>query len=416
MNDDTHHIDTWLITILRIKGIEHLNGGKSLRQHVRMVLESAEDTKWFREVETSLGVDGQNCNRMNRLEMPSAIERSWRIRVEVYIRPRKRKNSRRSKNIISGSCSYTVDELFKLERASSGTFQFDHVHIPALTQYFAPTGHLQLRIDPVIKSRRGNVVRRGTSSNGLSFLCAQLQRRRSCARMGHHGCEWLPEDRYEEYLYQLKEETCTTPQIPRIYSNTPGSTESLPNTSDNETTSITSKETTLRKRKKYRGYLVNSDDEFNDYTEDEDEDEDWLQPETASDWEEGQEHGLQNVSLIGIFALLHPILPIHTGSEPSIDEGFGEFLSHLEGSLCKLTVYGHLCRIAKFLIFSHPLASQDTSQPTYTFSRYLPVMFRPGSTKCTFKNEESKQQAELLYERVTKEWRVSGQVLLGLAA
>ncbi|ESK83109.1 hypothetical protein Moror_6057 [Moniliophthora roreri MCA 2997] len=411
--DDVQSELSWILTILRIKGLQHLTSGKSLKANVCITIEPGDDTRRFQTFQTDIGSDGRNCNQKNVFELPPNAESSWKMRIEVFGRAQGTSSRR---NTALASCDCTIREIFKLREKTKDL--------------------VQLRLSPATTTKRGNIIRRSTSGNGFSALCIRLQRSKHSGHSARCDWGWMPEDRYEEYSLLVLEDSMR--QDEDLYdqdrrwlpdeSSGRAISEEPTSLSEGSPFTVSEKdlETVLRRRRRIRGYIIDSDGEFMDdgCSEVSSDDDDFAgtsvvsTPPTEMEWVPSET--CEQVSVSGILALLHPILPMHAGDETRVQEYNSlwaeSFLGLLENILCKTTMYGELCRCAQSLRPMSMPGITDTASIVSSVSRIIPMILGRKEITYQFKDEESRKQARLLYARVIKEWTYVGGLLFALAA
>ncbi|KAI3612828.1 hypothetical protein WG66_005256 [Moniliophthora roreri] len=391
----------WILTILRIKGLQHLTSGKSLKANVCITIEPGDDTRRFQTFQTDIGSDGRNCNQKNVFELPPNAESSWKMRIEVFGRAQGTSSRR---NTALASCDCTIREIFKLREKTKGNPSSWSYYITLRADAF-PLDLVQLRLSPATTTKRGNIIRRSTSGNGFSALCIRLQRSKHSGHSARCDRRWLPDESSGRAISE--EPTSLSGGSPF-------------------TVSEKDLETVLRRRRKIRGYIIDSDGEFMDdgCSEVSSDDDDFAgtsvvsTPPTEMEWVPSET--CEQVSVSGILALLHPILPMHAGDETRVQEYNSlwaeSFLSLLENILCKTTMYGELCRCAQSLRPMSMPGITDTASIVSSVSRIIPMILGRKEITYQFKDEESRKQARLLYARVIKEWTYVGGLLFALAA
>uniref|UniRef100_A0A0W0G1T7 Uncharacterized protein n=1 Tax=Moniliophthora roreri TaxID=221103 RepID=A0A0W0G1T7_MONRR len=430
--DDVQSELPWILTILRIKGLQHLTSGKSLKANVCITIEPGDDTRRFQTFQTDIGSDGRNCNQKNVFELPPNAESSWKMRIEVFGRAQGTSSRR---NTALASCDCTIREIFKLREKTKGNPSSWSYYITLRADAF-PLDLVQLRLSPATTTKRGNIIRRSTSGNGFSALCIRLQRSKHSGHSARCDWGWMPEDRYEEYSLLVLEDSMRQDEDLYDQGKLFGIRKHSGRAISEEPTSLSGGspftvsekdlETVLRRRRKIRGYIIDSDGEFMDdgCSEVSSDDDDFAgtsvvsTPPTEMEWVPSET--CEQVSVSGILALLHPILPMHAGDETRVQEYNSlwaeSFLSLLENILCKTTMYGELCRCAQSLRPMSMPGITDTASIVSSVSRIIPMILGRKEITYQFKDEESRKQARLLYARVIKEWTYVGGLLFALAA
>ncbi|KAK7025998.1 hypothetical protein VNI00_015829 [Paramarasmius palmivorus] len=452
-----------LFLVIRSKGLHLLRPEKSWRPVVCITVQANPRSSTSElSYETTLGLDGQNPNQKEIFVIGSNAARDTKISIQVVYQPPGKKKAKRMKRSLVACCTCSLGDVLEkqaMQKEKSEFTSFLHPH-PIITPTFLydpsevrlltsmlPAEYAQLRLQAQCTSKRSK--KKNDCDSQPAILYVRLREPSSVmTEQVMSDEEYASSHHPESWPDSHTEVTMSPPLSPIDEAPVIDQLELEPSTSAtgvNVHPGDLNQTPRPRRRKRIRGFIVNSDDEAcsvscsssedEEGVDDEKEDSGWALSPTDATERDDCEHRGPWLRVGWISAMLDPVIPMHTkhlerpypsredtlveGREPFKDEGWDDWCwRKVERFLCAFTVYGELCSAAKCLdsLLQYSKAEHDQAfKSIESVNSFVSATVIEGGEFSRLE-EEAKMRVERVYQRLQNEWSYVGALLVALAA